>query len=44
MVFGGFLDQKDLIVGAEGKNAPNPNIIHPKITNKDKINQSQKMD
>lgn len=44
MVFGGFLDQKDLTVDVGAKNAPNPNIIHLKITNKDRINQSQKMD
>lgn len=44
MAFIGFLDQKNLAVGVEAKNAPSPNIIRPKITNKNKINQPQKMD
>lgn len=44
MAFIGFLDQKNPAVGVEAKNAPNPNIIRPKITNKAKINQPQKMD
>lgn len=44
MVFIGFLDQENLAVGVEGKNAPNPNITHLKIGNKIKIIQFQKMD
>lgn len=36
MVFIGFLDQKNLVVDVGAKNAPNPNIIHLKIVNKEK--------
>lgn len=44
MAFIRFLDQKNLAVGVEGKNAPNPNTIRLKTTNKVRINPPQKMD